>query len=379
MKMHRREFLKGVGGAAAGLALGLGSEQARADEQPKLRWGLIGTGKRSWQHIRVIKQFPTSEIAAICDIQPDRMDAAQKLISTPVSRYDKYQDLLSRTDLNVILVATPNYCHSEEVVAALGKGYDVLTEKPMGITSAECNQMIEAAKSSGKILQVGLQLRYSAFYQKVHSLLADGIIGNIKYVWFNEFRGDWAKQSADPEIDNKINWRFYNKLSGGTLLEKSCHYFDLFRWFIDSEPTRVMAVGGINVYDHRDTLDHATVAIEFANGCKATHGLSMYAPHNEGFILIGDKGSLELNMDANEIRVCRLAKAPEIIKAVASGKDTGGHVGTREMHESFVDCVRNRKAPLTDPIAGKESIRVGLAGELSVREQRAVKMTEIPA
>jgi len=380
MKMHRREFLKGLGGAAAGLALGIGSGPAQAaDEKAKLRWGIIGTGKRSWQHIRVIKQFPTSEIAAICDIQPDRMDAAEKLISTPVTRYDKYQNLLARTDLNVILVATPNYCHSEEVIAALGKGYDVLTEKPMGITSAECNQMIEAAKKSGKILQVGLQLRYSAFYQKVHSLVKDGIIGNIKYVWFNEFRGDWAKQSTDPEIDNKINWRFYNKLSGGTLLEKSCHYFDLFRWFIDSEPTRVMAVGGINVYDHRDTLDHATVAIEYANGCKATHGLSMYAPKNEGFVLVGDKGSLELSLDANEIRVCRLAKPPEVIRADTSGKDTGGHVGTREMHESFADCVRNRKAPLTDPIAGKESIRVGLAGELSVREQRAVKMTEIPA
>lgn len=370
-----------MGGAAAALTLGLDSREARADEAPKkLRWGLIGTGKRCWQHIRVIGRSPDTEtIVAICDIQPARMDGAEKLISTPVTRYEKYQDLLARNDLDVILVATPNYCHSEEVIAALGKGCDVLTEKPMGITSAECNAMIDAAKKSGKILQVGLQLRYSTFYQKVHSMLKDGIIGNMKYVWFNEFRGDWAKQSDDPEVDAKINWRFYNKLSGGTLVEKSCHYFDLFRWFIDSEPTRVVAMGGINVYDHRDTLDHATVAIEYANGCKATHGLSMYGPHNQGFVLIGDKGSLELSLDTNEIHVCRIGKKPEIIQASAEAKDTGGHVGTVELHESFADCVRNRRQPLTDPIAGKESVRVGIAGELSVREGRPVKMSEIPA
>jgi len=381
VKMARRDFIAGMGGAAAALALGLGSGRAQGDEAAtKLRWGLIGTGRRCWQHIKVIGRSPESEvIVAICDIQPARMDAAEKLIATPLTRYDKYQDLLARADLDVILVATPNYCHSEEVIAALGKGYDVLTEKPMAITCAECNAMIDAAKASGKILQVGLQLRYSPFYGKVHSLLKDGIIGNLKYVWFNEFRGDWAKQSSDPEIDRKINWRFFNKLSGGTLVEKSCHYFDLFRWFIDSEPVRVVAMGGINVYDHRDTLDHATVAIEYANGCKATHGLSMYAPHNQGFVLIGDKGSLELSFETNEIRVCRSGKAPEIIRVTADAKDTGGHVGTVELHESFADCVRNRKAPLTDPIAGKESVRVGLAGELSVRESRPVKMSEIPA
>ena len=195
----------------------------------------------------------------------------------------------------------------------------------------------------------------------------------------NEFRGDWVKQSDDPETDRKINWRFYNKLSGGTLLEKSCHYFDLFRWFIDSEPTRVTAVGGINAYDHRDTLDHATVAIEYANGCKATHGLSMYSPVSHGFILIGKNGSLELDAKAGDIRVRRQGKSDETIRAETSKRDTSGHVGTYELHESFLECVRQRKAPLTDPIAGKESIRVGLAEELSVREGRAVKMSEIPA
>jgi len=323
--------------------------------------------------------MPEYEIAALCDIQKDRLDTACGMCEG-TERYDDYRKLLERNDLDVILVATPNYVHKEVVVAALKSGRHVLTEKPMGITVAECNEMIETAKESGKTLQVGLQLRYSPFYQKVHSLIAEGAIGKPKFVWFNEFRGDWAKQSSDPEIDNKINWRFYNKLSGGTLLEKSCHYFDLFRWMIGTEPISVTAMGGINFYTNgRETLDHASVVIDFEGYCKATHGLSMYSPHMQEFILIGEKGALDLDADNGAINLRRGGKQPEIIRADVANKDTGGHVGTFEMHESFLDCMKTGKPPLTDPSAGKESIRIGLAAEMAVREKRVVKMEEIPA
>ncbi len=214
----------------------------------------------------------------------------------------------------------------------------------------------------------------------MHSLLADGVIGKPKFVWFNEFRGDWAKQSRDPEVDNKINWRFYNKLSGGTLLEKSCHYFDLFRWFVGTEPVQVAAMGGINFYTNgRETLDHASVVIEFEGDVKATHGLSMYSPHMRSFVLIGEKGALDLDWATGDIILRTKGKKPEVLRADVANKDTGGHVGTYEMHESFLECIRTGKPPLTDPIAGKESIRIGLAAELAVKENRWVKMTEIPA
>jgi len=373
--MERREFMKQAGLGTLGVMLA-----GRAvGEEGKIRWGLVGTGKRCWQHIKVLNKMPEYEIAALCDIQKDRLDTACGMCEG-TERYDDYRKLLERNDLDVILVATPNYVHKEVVVAALKSGRHVLTEKPMGITVAECNEMIETAKESGKTLQVGLQLRYSPFYQKVHSLIAEGAIGKPKFVWFNEFRGDWAKQSSDPEIDNKINWRFYNKLSGGTLLEKSCHYFDLFRWMIGTEPISVTAMGGINFYTNgRETLDHASVVIDFEGYCKATHGLSMYSPHMQEFILIGEKGALDLDADNGAINLRRGGKQPEIIRADVANKDTGGHVGTFEMHESFLDCMKTGKPPLTDPSAGKESIRIGLAAEMAVREKRVVKMEEIPA
>lgn len=380
--MERREFMKHTGLGALGLMLA-GSEMAASEEPagPRIRWGLIGTGKRCRQHIKVIQRFAESRIVALCDVWKERLDHALEMCAAdPPAAYEDYRELLKRDDLDVILVATPNYLHKEMVVAALDSGRHVLSEKPMGITVAECNEMIEAAARSGRVLQVGLQLRYSAFYQKVHSLLADGVIGKPKFVWFNEFRGDWAKQSRDPEIDNKINWRFYNELSGGTLLEKSCHYFDLFRWFVGTEPVQVTAMGGINFYTNgRETLDHASVVIEFQGDVKATHGLSMYSPHMRSFVLIGEKGALDLDWATGDITLRRKGKKPEVLRADVAYKDTGGHVGTYEMHESFLECIRTGKPPLTDPVAGKESIRIGLAAELAVKENRWVKMTEIPA
>ena len=373
--MERREFMKQAGLGTLGMIL----EGKAVGEESKIRWGLVGTGKRCLQHIKVLQKMPEYKIVALCDIQKDRLDTACGMCQG-AERYDDYHKLLERSDLDVILVATPNYVHKEVVVAALKSGRHVLTEKPMGITVAECNEMIQTAKSSGKVLQVGLQLRYSPFYQKVYSLIADGAIGKPRFVWFNEFRGDWAKQSSDPEIDNKINWRFYQKLSGGTLLEKSCHYFDLFRWMIGTEPVSVAATGGVNFYTNgRDTLDHASVVIDFQGDCKATHGLSMYSPHMQEFIIIGEKGALDLDADTGAINLRRQGKQPEALHADVANKDTGGHVGTFEMHESFLDCMKTGKPPLTDPSAGKQSIRIGLAAELAVKEKRVVRMKEIPA
>ena len=378
--MERRAFMKAAGLGALGLALGPKAISAE-EPSPRIRWGLVGTGKRCWQHIKVLQRFPESRIVALCDIQKDRLDHAMEMCKAdPPAPYEAYKDLLKRDDLDVILVATPNYVHREVVVAALKSGRHVLTEKPMGITVEECNDMIGTANGSGKILQVGLQLRYAPFYQKVHSLLRDGIIGKPKFVWFNEFRGDWAKQSTDPEVDDKINWRFYQKLSGGTLLEKSCHYFDLFRWMIGAEPVRVCGMGGVNFYTNgRETLDHASVVVEFDGDCKATHGLSMYSPHGQGFFIIGEKGALDLNWETGDIVLKHQGKKDEILRADVSSKDTGGHIGTYEMHASFLDCMRTGKPPLTDPVAGKESIRLGLAAEKSVRENRSVDMSEIGA
>ena len=372
--MERREFMKQAGLGTLGVMLA----GKAVCEDAKIRWGLVGTGKRCLQHIKVLQRFPEYQITAVCDILPDRLNRAVELCAS--EGYSDYHKLLDREDLDVILVATPNYVHKEVVVSALKSGRHVLTEKPMGITVAECNEMIETAKESGKTLQVGLQLRYSPFYQKVHSLIAEGAIGKPRFVWFNEFRGDWAKQSTDPEVDNKINWRFYQKLSGGTLLEKSCHYFDLFRWFIGTEPVSVAAMGGVNFYTNgRETLDHASVVIDFEGDCKATHGLSMYSPHMQEFILIGEKGAVDLDADTGAINLRREGKQPEIVRADVANKDTGGHVGTFEMHESFLDCMKTGKPPLTDPAAGKESIRIGLAAEMSVKERRVVRMEEIPA
>ena len=379
--MERREFMKAAGLGALGLVVAGRKALAEETSTPKIHWGLVGTGKRCWQHIKVIQQFPESRIIALCDIQKDRLDHALDMCKDdPPAAYEKYEDLIKRDDLDVILVAAPNYIHKEVVIAALNSGRHVLTEKPMGITVAECNEMIEAAPRNSKILQVGLQLRYAPFYQKAHALVQDGAIGKLKFVWFNEFRGDWAKQSSDPEIDNKINWRFYQKLSGGTLLEKSCHYFDLFNWFIGTPAKAVSATGGVNFYTNgRETIDHASVVVEYEGDVKATHGLSMYSPHKQGFMLIGEKGAMDLNWETGDIVLMRQGKQPEILRADVTNKDTGGHIGTYEMHESFLNCLKTGKQPLTNPQAGKESIRIGLAGELAIKEKRWVDMKEIPA
>ena len=381
--MQRRDFLATAGLGAAGLVLaGRGIISADDAKDAPIRWGLVGIGNRCTQHIRVLNALAGSRIVALCDINKSHLQNGAGLCrEKPAGTYEGYREMLKRDDLDAVLVATPNDLHREMVVAALQSGRHVLTEKPMGITVEECNEMIDTAAKAGRTLQVGLELRYSPFYQKVHSLLQEEkILGAVKFVWFNEFRGDWAKQSKDPAEDARINWRYSQKRSGGTLLEKSCHYFDLFNWLIGSKAQRVCGMGGINFYKNgRETLDHAVVAIEYEGDAKATHGLSMYSPKQEGFTFIGEKGLMDLDIPAGEIRVRLEGRAPQTFRADAKRQDAGGHSGTVEMHEDFQACLRAGKKPLCDAAVGKESIRVGLAGELAVREKRWVEMKEIPA
>ena len=381
--MDRRDFMNtGLGVAGLALASKVPALARDVAGKPEIRWGLIGIGNRCEQHIRVLNVLPGSRIVALCDIKPEAIRKGVGMATTkPEGTYADHQEMLKRPDLDAVLVCTPNHLHREMVVAALASGRHVLTEKPMGITVEECNDIIQAGEKSGKVLQVGLELRYSPYYQRVRKLLQEEkVLGAVKFVWFSEFRGDWVHQSPDPAEDARINWRYYQKLSGGTLLEKSCHYFDLFNWFIGTRAERVCGMGGINVYANgRETLDHASVIVEYAGGAKATHGLAMYSPKAHDFIVIGEKGQLDMNYDDGEIVLRREGAAPEVIRAEANEKGTGGHSGTMEMHQDFQACVREGRKPLCDAVVGKESIRVGLAGEIAIRERRWVEMKEIPA
>lgn len=385
--LSRRRFLEGT---AAGTVWGLGSvargsQEAGAAASGKRKVGVVGIGGRGGGHVRLLQGFAESaEVVAVCDLLSDRAEKGKAMTGGRATAYTDYARMLRHGGLDTVVIATPNYVHKEQAVASLDGGFYTFVEKPMATTIADCNAMIEAVgrnrpnRSKG-ICQVGLQFRHHPLYQRVHTLVSDKAIGEIKYVWCENFRGDWRHLFEDPEEDRRRNWRYSQRLSGGSITEKNCHDLDIFGWIIGVHPVRVGGTGGVNVYAGRETNDHYTITVDYDNGCKLTLGTCLYAPSRHDTVVIGSKGTLEFPRSGRHIVLRRRGKKDERIEAAPETKAGTTHGGTFEMFEHFFACIGQGKMPFCNPAVGKECIRVALAGETAIREQRSVRLRELPA
>ena len=193
----------------------------------KLRVGIVGCGGIANQkHLPSITATKLADIVAFCDIVPDRAEqAAQKFGTESAKVYERYQDLL-KEELDAVYVCTPNRSHSEIAVAALNAGKNVLCEKPMAINSAEALKMVEAAKSTGKLLTIGYQSRYRADSKYLKKECEAGVLGEIYYA-----RAKAIRRRAVPTWGVFLN---EYEQGGGPLIDIGTHALDLTLWMMDN-------------------------------------------------------------------------------------------------------------------------------------------------
>jgi predicted dehydrogenase len=207
-------------------------------------------------------------------------------------------------------------------------------------------------------------------------LIKAGEIGRPHMVWCREFRGPFQPKSND--------WIQDNERSGGTLVEKNCHHFDLMNWWVDSRPKRVCAFGGNALQSAKpgQANDHATVSFEYANHVRGTLHVCLFArdfPQEDLEMgIIGDEGVLQTRIAALEIlQWKRGARQTEPrIHAVAAhfGQGWGNHLGSDEIHQEFVSCILKNYQPLTTVRACLDATLLAIAAEGSIRQGRMVEL-----
>ena len=208
-----------------------------------LRTGLMGAGWFGREaHLRNLMKIADVEVTAISTRSDSGQQAAREICGDSLACYSDWRDVIN-ADVDAVIVALTNDQHCEAAVAALEAGKHVLCEKPLGLSISECRQVIEAAEGAGRILQIGHEMRHQALYQKMKGMVTDGIIGDARIMWCREYRGPM-----------RPGWRSSEALTGGMLLEKNCHHFDLFNWIFDSVPVRVSAFGGRDVLSEKHLL-----------------------------------------------------------------------------------------------------------------------------
>ncbi|MEA2710701.1 MAG: hypothetical protein QOF78_3302 [Phycisphaerales bacterium] len=372
-------------GAALAIPTCLFAEVSAEKAGKTLRWGIIGTGARATRaHIPAIKSFSDDmEIVAVCDVMENHLADGVKRAGDTVQTYSDYQKLLANKDINAVCIATPNLLHKEMVCAALDAGKHAMCEKPMAVSIDECRAMKAAQeKHPDLVVLYAMQLRYAGVWSMLRKEIEKGAIGKPRHLLFAEFRGDWNRgdvwQYDDPKLGRKLNWRFSHAASGGTLNEKVCHYFDILNWMVGAAPQRVSCTGGISVYrDGRDTWDHASTTLTYADGVSATHSLCMFAPNRLDLQVVGDEGSLSFGRGAETLVLQVKGKTqqialPDEIRHGERGPTKGMETAVVKMYEDFLDCVRNKKKPWMDADKAMTSSKIAWLGELSNERKQEV-------
>jgi myo-inositol 2-dehydrogenase / D-chiro-inositol 1-dehydrogenase len=270
-KITRRAAL---GGGALLLSRSRTAFGAQANSQVAL--GIIGTGGRGRYVGTIFANDPRVRIAALCDIYHDQIDHAKTEIPSAerAPAFKNYQDLLARTDLDAVLIATPVFLHPEHFEAAVEAHKHIYCEKPAGADVAGVKRLVRAAKraDASKVIQFGFQQRFSPEYLAALDILRSGQLGELLLM-----RSDWmlggaalrAFQSPYPVEEQRIrHWGAFRETSGDFIVEQDCHGLDVLNWFAQAHPVKATGAGGRKKRAYGDNLDHLNVTFEYPGGLR---------------------------------------------------------------------------------------------------------------
>jgi predicted dehydrogenase len=235
------------------------------------RYAIVGTGGRSYLYLQALTgaHAGDGELVGVCDSNPGRLARAARVaadagVVVPAFAPCDFQRMLRETGAERVVVTTPDYTHADYIVAALEAGVDVVTEKPLTIDAASCRRIFAARAASGRSVRVMFNYRYSPPRTLVKQVLTSGIIGPVTALDF-EWRLD-----THHGADYFRRWHRHKAGSGGLLVHKATHHFDLINWWLGSTARWVRAQGR-RVFYRPETADALGLAGrgERCTGCGA--------------------------------------------------------------------------------------------------------------
>jgi len=365
-------------------------------KKDKLNIAIIGCGMIGMEHIQVAALESSANVYGLYDIDGRSLTVATHVYKEvfgaerePVI-YQSLEEAASDSNIGALIICTPNYTHLEILKSVLPYKKHILLEKPMATTVADAREILEISKEYEAVIQIGLQYRYKSIYSLSRKeALEYKSIGEIKNISIMEHR--------IPFLDKKKQWNKFSEYSGGTLVEKCCHYFDLFNLFARSRPLKVFAKGSLEVnynafsYEKKkaDIIDNAFVIVEYENGIRASLNLCMFAPlFYEEMVLCGDKGRLKvtekqdsINELANTIEIHRGEDAPSLFgepRYPDHIEEKGGHHGSKFFeHRNFIRKIMGEKTDAATVEEGYWSIVVGAAARQSIIENREIVIDDL--
>ena len=322
----RRDLVKAAGAAGAAAVLLQGAPAVVKAAPEQVKYGVIGTGGRGGYLLKHLTKIDNGRCAAVCDLDPKKMDQVATLIGTNPAKYKDYRELLADKNVEAVIIAVPLFEHYRVTKDALDAGKHVFCEKSLVFKPEEAHMVrAQVAQHPKQVFQVGLQRRYSSFYQLAKQMVDKGLLGNVTHI-----HAQWHRNPGWRM--NGFNWRLYREYSGGLAAELASHQIDVADWMFGSTPEWVIGVGGLDTWkDGRDVYDNIQLIYKYPKNQKLVYSsisTNQHLPYlastrpEFGECIMGTEGALEMTIGDGEVTMptAMWFKEPSRVKVEPAGK-----------------------------------------------------------
>ena len=324
-----------------------------------IKFAVVGCGHIGKRHAEMIERNPEAELVAMVDVRKPE-DLGIDAFDVPFfSSIDALVE--ANLDIDVVNICTPNGLHAQQAIKALENKYNVVCEKPMGLSKDNCEKVIFKALQMSKNVFCVMQNRYSPPSEWIKHVVSEGILGDIFMVQLNCY---WNR---DERYYKKGGWKGTADLDGGTLFTQFSHFIDIMYWlFGDIKNIQ----GKFNDFTHKDSTafeDSGFVSFDFVNGGMGSLNYSTAVAQvnlESSMTIIGSKGSVKIGGQyMNEVEVCNIEgyEMPELAPT-NPGNDYGAYKGSAANHvyiiENVVDTLKGRTTATTNALEGLKVVEI---------------------
>ncbi len=333
----RRDAMK-LGTAVAATAASLSGAPAivhAATDQVK--YGIIGVGGRGQYLLHHLSKVDNGRCVAVCDVDDEHAQLGVKLAGSNPKTYKDYRSLLGDKDVDAVIISVHLSAHFPVTKDALQAGKHTFCEKSLVFRPEEVHGLRALSKEHQRqVLQVGLQRRYSKFYQMAKQIVDKGVLGDVTHIHAQWHRNPgWVMKGDAAKVGKyKANWRMFREYSGGLAAEIASHQTDVADYIFGSSPEFVIGLGGLDHWhDGRDVYDNIQLIYQYSGGRKLTYSAITTNSHlpmlgstrpEMAELIMGTQGAIEITVGNGEstLPTALWYREPPTAKVVPAGPST---------------------------------------------------------
>jgi predicted dehydrogenase len=341
-----------------------------------LNVGVVGLGWVAGAHIETFKSVQGANVTAVCSRRELKQSDLAKQYGVPLKPYTSYEAMLADPDVDVVDICTPHPLHAKQTIAAARAGKHLIIEKPICLTFEEAKEMRKTIRKAGVNVCVCFEARYSQHFNLVRSCIDQGLLGELHFGEVDYFHGigPWYKQYA---------WNIKKNFGASSLLTAGCHALDGLLYFMNAtvEEVTTYSSRSRNAVFQPYEYDTTTVTIlKFKGGKvgKVASVVDCLQPYYFHIHLVGSEGSLLDNrIYSQKMKGMTKERWSVLETSLIDSGDVSDHP-YQPQFQAFVDSLNKKEPmPLTDFETAFESHRVVFAADLSAKEKRGIKLSEL--